>query len=123
MGIRIDKSPTPNPAIARPATKRPMPVDAVCIATPIQNTRAANCIPNFLPMISATGAPRRAPKKVPADRIETTRDCREEVMVHGAVALEAAEPKVQSQSFIPMMPLITPVSYPKRIPPNAAKEV
>jgi hypothetical protein len=47
-------------------------VDAVWRITPRLNTMAADAMrPYFRPSLSAVGAARRAPIKVPADRIET----------------------------------------------------
>jgi hypothetical protein len=40
-----------------------------------------------------------------------------------AFASVEGEPNCRSQVFISLIPLITPVSYPKRIPPNALKAV
>jgi hypothetical protein len=46
-----------------------------CIATPTEKTRQEMMIPILRPALSATGAAPKAPKMVPRDRIETTRDC------------------------------------------------
>lgn len=46
----------------------------VCRATPKEKTTQAPMIPHRLPIKSAMGAAKRAPKKVPKERIETTRD-------------------------------------------------
>ncbi len=60
--------------------------------------------------IPATGAPSSAPKKVPAERMETTRDSVDEEMAYGLVESPVGWPKVMSQSGISLTPLITPVS-------------
>lgn len=60
------------------------------------------------PRMSAVGAPKRAPKKVPADRIETTRDSVEEVIPY--VPSGRRWPKVLSHWGITLTPPITPVS-------------
>jgi hypothetical protein len=50
-------------------------VDAVWRMTPRLKTIAAEAMrPYFRPRISAVGAARRAPRKVPAERIETIRE-------------------------------------------------
>lgn len=73
----------------------------------------------------AAGAAIRAPKKVPAERMETTSDSEDEEMAYPVTCLGSVEtkPNCLSQAFISLIPLITPVSYPKRIPPNALKAV
>lgn len=48
---------------------------AVCIATQAAKMRAAQTTDHRLPRKSATGAANRTPKNVPADEVETTRDC------------------------------------------------
>ena len=103
MGTSTEMRPTPRPAITRPTMKRGSAVDAVCIATPTEKTRAAKMMPNLRPRKSAAGAPRSAPKKVPTERMETTRDCWEVVIMHPVGWLTRSvvvEPNVQSQSFI-----------------------
>lgn len=52
--------------------------------------------PFFLPIVSAIGATSNAPKKVPADKMETTRDSVEEGRYIGPSG--GATPKVFNQS-------------------------
>lgn len=75
--------PTPRPAKNLPATNIAWLPDAtVCRMTPRLNTiRQLLMMPHRRPKLSATGAAKRAPKKVPAERIETMRDSCEAVMV------------------------------------------
>ena len=71
-----DMRPTPNPAKNRPARKRGMLTAAVCRMTPKINTNDDRIRPKRRPAQSARGAAPRAPKKVPADRMETiVADC------------------------------------------------
>ena len=81
---------------------------ATCMATPATKMRTARTTDHLLPSLSAVGAAKRAPQKVPADRMETTSDCWDEVMAHTPSALGL--PKVHNQFFIVWMPEITPVS-------------
>jgi hypothetical protein len=74
IGTRQDTIPTPRPAKKRPTTNRGTVIAAVCIATPAQKTRQAAMIPIRRPRRSAIGAARSAPRKVPAERIETIKD-------------------------------------------------
>jgi hypothetical protein len=68
--------PTPKPAKKRPARKRGILVAAVCRMTPKINTIVETMRPKRRPIASATGAAVRAPKKVPADKMETmVADC------------------------------------------------
>jgi hypothetical protein len=71
MGTKQETRPTPIPANTRPTTKRGSSLEAVCIAIPTEKTRHADMIPNFRPMMSATGEARRAPgeKKVNIENI------------------------------------------------------
>ncbi len=78
--LRADTNPTPRPAKKRPATNRGRWVAAVCKMTPKINTPQETIRDHLLPSLSAIGAAPRAPKNVPAERIETTSDCWEEVM-------------------------------------------
>jgi len=68
---KADRRPTPNPATSRPTTKRGIAVDAVCRMTPIVKTKQDKSRPHFLPSRSPAGEAARAPKKVPADRMDT----------------------------------------------------
>ena len=68
-------SPTPRPAKKRPAMNTGIAVDAVCTMTPNVKIPVLKIMAQRRPSISANGAEKRAPKKVPADRIETISDC------------------------------------------------
>lgn len=61
----------PSPAKNLPATKRGIAVAMVCRMTPNVNTTLWKIMAQRRPIMSATGALNRAPKKVPAERIET----------------------------------------------------
>lgn len=68
-----DTRPTPRPAKNLPAMNIGGAVDAVCKMTPRLKTAPAAAIrPHRLPRMSAKGAANKAPKNVPADRM----DCR-----------------------------------------------
>ena len=68
--------PTPNPAKKRPARKSGMLTAAVCRMTPKIKTNDDRMRPKRRPAQSARGAAPRAPKKVPADNMETiVADC------------------------------------------------
>ena len=109
MGINSETIPTPQPAKRRPTTKRGTVEEAVCIATPAEKTRVARTTDHLLPRISAAGAAERAPMKVPADRMETMRDCWDEVMAHTPVR-GSGFPKVHNQFFMVWIPAMVPVS-------------
>ena len=66
-----ESKPTPKPAKKRPAVKRGIWVDAVCKMTPKQKTKVETIKPKRRPTVSANGAAPRAPKKVPAERMDT----------------------------------------------------
>lgn len=100
MGTMVETIPTPRPAKTRPTTNRGILVAAVCMATPTQKTRHAKTMPYLRPRLSEMGAPRRAPKKVPRERIDTTRDSVEVEIAHLPVPLFTGLPNVQSQSCI-----------------------
>ena len=117
----METIPTPQPAKTRPTTKRGRAVAAVCMATPAAKMMTARTTDHRLPRKSAVGAANRAPKNVPTDKMETTRDCWDVVMAQTPLA--SGCPKTHSQSFIVWIPEITPMSWPKRIPPKAAKKV
>lgn len=82
--------------------------------------KTAKIKPHRRPRISPRGPAESAPKKVPADKMETTSDDVEEVMILSPVAA-SIEPKVSTNSFMARIPPIVPVSYPYRTPPNATK--
>jgi len=67
------------------------------------------------PIISARSPAMRAPKKVPADKIETMREVWEELIASAFPAIE------RMNSLDESTPLMYPESYPKKIPPNEAK--
>jgi hypothetical protein len=69
-----ETKPTPKPAMRRPATSRPRPEDAVCKMQPMPYTIHPRITVVLLPNQSARSPARMAPKKVPAERIETIKD-------------------------------------------------
>ena len=109
MGTNIETIPTPQPAKTRPTTKRGRAEAAVCMATPAEKMRTARTMDHLLPRKSAVGAAKRAPKKVPAGKMETTRDCSDEVIAHIPVT-ESGLPKTHNQFFIDWTPEMTPTS-------------
>ena len=109
MGTNIETIPTPQPAKTRPTAKRGRAEAAVCMATPAEKMRTARTTDHLLPRKSAAGAAKRAPKKVPADKIETTRDCWDEVMAHTPVT-GSSLPNVHNQFSIVWIPEMLPVS-------------
>ena len=96
MGINIDTIPTPRPAKTRPTTKRAKALAPACIATPTKKTMTPRTTDHRLPRKSANGAAIKAPKNVPADKIETTRDCWAVVIEQSCVATSPF-PKVHNQ--------------------------
>jgi hypothetical protein len=78
--LKADTRPTPRPAKKRPATNIGNAVAAVCKITPNMKTQQEKINDQRRPSLSAMGAAPRAPKNVPADRIETTSDCCDAVM-------------------------------------------
>jgi hypothetical protein len=70
-----------------------------CITTPTVKTSRAICKPQRRPRRSATGAPMRAPKKVPTLRIDVVRD---------VLDVESAQPVV---SGLLGMPPFTPSDW------------
>ena len=73
-----ETKPTPIPAMTRPTTRRGTVVEATCRMTPMMKMIQPTMIVTRRPMKSATSPAIRAPKNVPADRIDTMRDCCEE---------------------------------------------
>ena len=70
--LKAEIRPTPYPAKKRPAMKSSCVVEAVWRMTPRLKTTPAEAIkPQRLPSKSPKGAAVRAPKKVPAERMET----------------------------------------------------
>jgi hypothetical protein len=109
MGINMETIPTPKPAKTRPTAKRGIAEAAACMATPAEKIRTARTTDHLLPRKSAAGAAKRAPKNVPADKMETTRDCSDEVMAHTPV-VGLGLPKTHNQLFMVWIPEMTPVS-------------
>ena len=109
IGTNIETIPTPQPAKTRPTAKRGRAAAAVCMATPAEKMRTARTTDHLLPRKSAAGAAKRAPKKVPADKMETTRDCWDEVMAHSPVT-GSSLPNVHNQFSIVWIPEMLPVS-------------
>jgi hypothetical protein len=73
--LRAEIKPTPYPAKKRPAMNRGCDVETVWRMTPKLKTIPADSIrPMRRPRKSPTGEAVRAPKKVPAERIETMRE-------------------------------------------------
>jgi hypothetical protein len=72
--LKADIKPTPKPAKKRPATKRGIAAEAVWNITPKQKTTRVIISASLLPRKSAKGAAAKAPKNVPADKMETIRE-------------------------------------------------
>lgn len=109
--LNADINPTPNPAKNRPATNKGISLEAVCRITPKEKMTRVTSNPILLPRKSPSGAADSAPKKVPADRIETiSEDC--EALMPGAFVSGSIYPveKVSSQCGMAMMPPMVPVS-------------
>jgi len=103
--------PTPKPAKNLPATKRGIAVAAVCKMTPKIKTNVDATKPNRRPIRSAIGAAVRAPKNVPADRMETIVAVWEAVVFKWPVLSLYPVENLSCQYGIARMPLIVPVSY------------
>jgi len=73
--LNAETRPTPNPAKNLPAVNIGISVAAVCKMTPNAKTQDETIRAQRLPSRSAKGAAAKAPKKVPAERIETIWDC------------------------------------------------
>lgn len=69
--------PTPTPAKKRPARNSGRDVAAVWKTTPTLKIQHDTMRPQRRPMLSPSNGDARAPKKVPADRIETTAEVSE----------------------------------------------
>lgn len=78
--LNAEMRPTPKPAKNLPATKMGMAVAAVWRMTPKVKTPVDAIKPHLRPRISPIGAALRAPKKVPAERMDTIVDFWVEVM-------------------------------------------
>jgi hypothetical protein len=72
--LKAEISPTPKPAKNRPARNRGMAVETVCSTTPRLKTQVEIIRAGRRPKKSARRGEARAPKKVPADRMETMAD-------------------------------------------------
>ena len=70
-----EMKPTPKPAMRRPATITPRLVEAVSRIPPTVKIPQPIIITVRRPRKSARSPAMMAPKKVPAERIEVTRDC------------------------------------------------
>lgn len=79
--LKAEMRPTPKPAKNRPATNNGMAVAAVWRMTPNVKTPVDAIKPHRRPTISPIGAALRAPKKVPAERMDTIVDFWVEVML------------------------------------------
>jgi hypothetical protein len=79
--LKAEMRPTPKPAKNLPATNNGMAVAAVWRMTPKVKTPVDAIKPHLRPRISPIGAALRAPKKVPAERMETIVDFWVEVML------------------------------------------
>jgi hypothetical protein len=72
--MTAETKPMPNPAIRRPGIRTPTLEEATCRMTPSEKMVHPAMIVARRPIQSATEPAIRAPKKVPAERIETMRD-------------------------------------------------
>jgi hypothetical protein len=109
IGTNVRLIPTHQPAKTRPAKKRGRAVAAVCMQIPTEKMITPMTMDHRRPKKSAAGPENRAPKKAPMGKVETTRDCSDEVMPH--VPVEGSYfPKVHSQSSMVWTPAIVPVS-------------
>ena len=110
--LMAEINPTPKPAKNRPATNIGMSVAAACKITPKLNIIEVDAMrPQRRPMASATGAAVRAPKNVPADRIETIMADWDAVMSRLPAGLRNPVENSSCQYGIARMPPIVPVSY------------
>jgi hypothetical protein len=108
--LRAEIRPTPNPAKKRPARKRSRPVEATWRMTPKMKTKDEATSDRRRPMLSASKGDARAPKKVPAERMETTaEDWSGEMLGLPLVSVYPVE-KSFCQKVISRIPEIVPVS-------------
>ena len=70
MITMAETNPTPKPATMRPPTSTPTVVEATCRDTPPAKMAQAMMMDRRRPIQSARLPPKRAPKKVPAERID-----------------------------------------------------
>lgn len=85
-----EMKPTPRPAINRPATMTPRPVEAVSRMHPTVKTPHPVMMVMRRPMKSAQSPAMMAPKKVPQDRIEVVKDWSRAVRWKAATAALSA---------------------------------
>lgn len=85
--LRAEIKPTPKPAKKRPARNMGMAVEIVCRTTPRLKTQVEIMRAGRRPKKSASRGEARAPKKVPADRMETMDDSWEVVMSRSPLEL------------------------------------
>lgn len=85
--LRAEINPTPKPAKNRPARNKGIAVEIVCRTTPRLNTQVEIIKAGRRPKKSASKGEARAPKKVPADRIDTMADSCEVVMSRSPLEL------------------------------------
>jgi hypothetical protein len=105
--VTAETNPTPKPAIRRPTDKAAMLSDATWTMTPTMKTRQPAMIVVFRPIQSASTPLRSAPKKVPAERIETIKLCCDVLMTYRkAPGSFARWPYTFRNSVIPSTPLI-----------------
>lgn len=102
--------PTPYPAKNRPATKVGIEEAAICKITPTQKTTQDAMRPKRRPMVSAVGAAVKAPKKVPAERMETISALWLLLMYLTPAALVSVA-NWSIQAGMARMPPMVPVSY------------
>ena len=81
-----EMKPTPKPAIKRPGTIKPMLVEAVSRMHPMVKMTQPMMMVSRRPIKSATSPAMMAPKKVPAERMDVTRDCFEDGMAKDLTA-------------------------------------
>lgn len=77
--------------------------------TPMARMTTPRTTDHRLPKKSAMGPEDRAPKNAPTGRVETTRDCSDEVIPHAPV-VGLCFPKVHNQLSMAWTPAMTPVS-------------
>ena len=109
MGINMETIPTSQPAKIQPTANRGRAAAMTCMETSAAKVRTPRMTDQHLPRKSAVGVVNKVPKNVPADEMETTRDCWDEVMAHTPVA-GLGFPKTYNRSSMVWIPEITPVS-------------
>src|SRR3982074_2214466 len=104
--------PTPYPARKPPTTNKGMAADTVCKVTPRRKTWQGAIGRPRRPTRSGAGAAESAPKKVPAERMDTIKDFWLEVISGNRVTgLMNPVENLFFHCCIARMPLILPVSY------------